>query len=302
MTRPVKNIAASVQTRLLQLSQKTGDDYLSVLSRYALERVLYRIGLSAHRRQFVLKGAMLFAAWSDTPHRATRDLDLLGFGPADVESLEQHLRDICAVKAADDGITFDMNTLRGVPIREDLEYGGVRLTMLARLQTARIPIQIDVGFGDVVTPRPSVIDFPVLLDAPKPHVRAYTRESVVAEKLHAMVTRGIGNSRMKDFFDVARLCEEFAFDGSVLAAAIAATFGRRTTPVPREAPVALTAEFYEDNAKQRQWIAFAKRIRAPATSLKATSAKVSNFVSPVLRALADDVKFRLHWPKGGPWR
>lgn len=302
MTRPRKNVAASVQNRLLQLSQKTGDDYLGVLSRYALERLLYRLGLSEHRRQFVLKGALLFSAWSQNPHRATRDLDLLGSGAPDIARLEQQLRDICEVKTDDDGLTFDLATIRGVPIREDLEYGGVRLTMLARLQTARIPVQIDVGFGDVVTPRPSAIDFPVLLDAPQPHVRAYTRESVIAEKLHAMVTRGIGNSRMKDFFDVAYLSSEFAFAGVVLAAAISATFVRRKTSFPPAAPLALTAEFYDDAAKQRQWVAFAKRIRTPQTSLKTTVLKVSAFVSPVIEAIARDAKFRLHWPKNGPWK
>jgi hypothetical protein len=244
-----------------------------------------------------LKGATLFTIWAGAPHRATRDLDLLGFGENTPEQLTQIFRELCAVPASDDGLKFDATTLSAAPIREDNIYGGIRIELLATLGTARIPMQVDVGFGDAVTPEPSELTLPVLLDFPAPTLRAYAKETVIAEKFHAMVSLGMTNSRMKDFFDIAWLANNFAFDEAVLGNAIRATFARRETAMPRQMPLALTTELHGDLAKQRQWLAFTQRINLKASSLRSVIEQIAIFLGP----FADAQTMRRHWPAGGPW-
>lgn len=254
-----RNIGASVRQRLLNLAHARGQPMELLLTRYALERLLHRLSLSPYRERFVLKGAMLLATWFDEPHRATRDVDLLGFGDAAEDALLGTFRDIMAIEA-DDGVSFDLNGLRIEAIREEVEYGGSRLRTTAALAGARIPITVDIGFGDAVEPGVEYIDLPVLLDMPSPHLRAYPPETVIAEKFHAMVALGRANSRMKDYYDVWMLTRAFELEPVRLRRAIAATFARRNTVIPAEVPDGLSDGFAADPGKQRQWQAFARNL------------------------------------------
>ncbi len=261
------NLCASILARLLTLAKQRGDDYSLLLNRFALERLLARVSTSPHADRFLLKGALLFALWYDTPHRPTRDADLLGFGPDDEANL---IATFCEVATMDlgDGIVFDPDSVKADAIREDNTYGGTRITLVARIGSARCALQIDVGFGDAVTPGPQTVVYPTLLgDFPAPTLRVYPVYTVIAEKYQAMVMLGQANSRMKDFFDLAVIARRTELDGATLAAAIAATFARRQTALPTEQPLALTKQFSEDAAKLRQWQAFLNKNRIEAASL-----------------------------------
>jgi predicted nucleotidyltransferase component of viral defense system len=298
-----RNLAASVRQRLLNLARDRGEDFNFLLTAYGLERLMYRLGQSSHRRDFVLKGAMLFRAWAGATYRPTRDLDLLGRGEAGIPRLERLFEEIWQAPAPADGLELEPGSVRGEEIRETQEYGGIRIRMTARLGSARIPLQVDVGFGDAVTPAATEITFPALLDAPPPVLYAYPPETVIAEKVQAMVLLGVVNTRMKDFYDVWVIARRFSFEGHQLAKAIAATFRRRGTPLPAGLPVALTAEFYEEPARRQQWKAFLDRIgqKEGAPELPEVVEAISRFLAPPLAALQTDVAFRLRWPAGGPW-
>ena len=251
--------AASVRARLLNVAKATGTDFNLVLVRFALERLLFRLSTSAHSDRFVLKGALLFTLWYDLPHRATRDADLLGFGPSDTGSMASVFRDIASV-AADDGIVFDPASVRVGVIRKDAGYGGVRVTLNGKLANARCAAQVDVGFGDAVTPGPTDAVYPVLLDdLPAPRLRTYPVYTVVAEKLHAIVVLGMVNSRLKDYLDLVVIMEREALDEPTLALAIAATFQRRGTALPNAPPVGLSDEFALDLTRIALWHSLLKK-------------------------------------------
>jgi len=266
MPEKPRNIGASVRQRLLNLARASGQPLELLLTRYVLERLLHRLSLSAHRERFVLKGALLLMTWFDEPHRATRDLDLLGYGDPSDEALLAVFREVMAVPV-DDGVSFDTAKLQVQPIREELEYGGSRLRTTAALAGARIPVVVDIGFGDAIEPGAEDIDLPVLLDMPSPHLRAYPLETVIAEKLHAMVVLGLANSRMKDYYDVWMLTRSFALDPGRLRRAVDATFARRSTPLSARVPEGLSEVFAANADKQVQWQAFARNLSAPAPSL-----------------------------------
>jgi predicted nucleotidyltransferase component of viral defense system len=251
--------AASVRARLLNVAKATGTDFNLVLVRFALERLLFRLSTSAHSDRFVLKGALLFTLWYDLPHRATRDADLLGFGPSDTGSMASVFRDIASV-AADDGIVFDPASVRVGVIRKDAGYGGVRVTLNGKLANARCVAQVDVGFGDAVTPGPTDAVYPVLLDdLPAPRLRTYPVYTVVAEKLHAIVVLGMVNSRLKDYLDLVVIMEREALDEPTLALAIAATFQRRGTALPNAPPLGLSDEFALDSTRIALWQSLLKK-------------------------------------------
>ena len=251
--------AASVRARLLNVAKATGTDFNLVLVRFALERLLFRLSTSAYSERFVLKGALLFTLWYDLPHRATRDADLLGFGPSDTGSMAGVFRDIASV-AADDGIVFDPASVRVGVIRKDAGYGGVRVTLNGKLANARCVAQVDVGFGDAVTPGPTDAVYPVLLDdLPAPRLRTYPVYTVVAEKLHAIVVLGMVNSRLKDYLDLVVIMEREALDEPTLALAIAATFQRRGTALPNAPPVGLSDEFALDPTRIALWQSLLKK-------------------------------------------
>ena len=301
---PPKNVAASVRARLTRRASSARESVQLALTRFAIERLLYRLSVSPHRDQFVLKGAMLFCLWTPTPYRATGDLDLLGYGDAAPERTAAVFREICGIDVEDDGVVFKPDTLRAEPARTKGEYGGVRITMTAEIAGARLHIPIDIGFGDAVTPAVQDIDYPSLLNLPTPRLRAYPPETVVAEKFQALVALGMLNSRMKDFFDLWAIAETFSFNGPVLAQAIAATFKRRRTVIPTDTPVALTPAFAEDAAKQAQWQGFLRRTEiamAPGPFAE-LQGKVATFVVPPTHALVAGKAFDGKWSAGGPWK
>lgn len=305
MTRKnLSDVAASVRQRLLNMAKEQGEDFQLVLTRFVLERLLYRLGRSEFRDQFVLKGAMLFSLWGGTPHRTTRDIDLLGFGESAVAGLVHVFRDICLTRVEEDGVTFLPDSVSGIEIREDQEYDGVRITLEARLGKALVPVQADIGFGDAITPAADYAEYPTTLNFPAPYLRIYPRETVVAEKFQAMVYLGMANSRMKDFYDLRIMGKVFSFEGEILAKAIEATFTRRKTALPDALPLALTAEFSEDAGKQTQWRAFIKRNQlAPADlSLPTVIAEIREFLQPPIDAAVRGEAFDFNWPPGGPWR
>ncbi len=280
--KELRDVGASVRARLLKLARERGQAFDLLLTRYAMERLLARLSTSNHHDRFVLKGAMLMTAWFDDPHRATRDVDFLGYGDPTPEALLATFRDVCAIEA-DDGLVFDVGALRAEPIREGLEYGGLRLRTTAQLAGARISIVIDIGFGDAVEPGIEEINFPVLLDLPEPRLRGYARETVIAEKFHAMVMLGLANTRMKDFYDIWILSRTCDFDQDRLSGAIAATFERRGTAIPSDVPVALTQAFSSDLAKQQQWVAFIRELAIEAPPLELAVADLANFLMPFAR-------------------
>lgn len=254
-----KDIASSVRARLLNIAKAERSDFNQVLVRYALERILYRLGQSPHADLFLLKGALLFALWYGMPHRHTRDADLLGSGPDDLESIAATFRDVAAVDV-EDGIRFDPDSVTVQEIRKATGYGGVRVLIDAELARARCKTQIDVGFGDAVTPAPLLVTFPVLLaEFPAPALRAYPVYTVIAEKLHAIVVLGMFNTRLKDYFDLLVLLDRATLDEAVLVEAIAATFRRRKTGISDAMPAGLSDQFATDASRQTMWLSFLKK-------------------------------------------
>lgn len=297
-----KNIAASVRARLLSISRATNRPFQELLQYYAMERLLYRLCRSPHDRSFILKGALMLRVWNAPVFRPTKDVDLLGHVDNDVEDLAAILRDICQTDVEPDGLIFDAASVSAQRIKEDADYEGVRLKVEGRLDAARITVQLDVGFGDVVTPPASEVEYPTLLDLPAPRMRAYPRETVVAEKFQAMVFLGTLNSRMKDFFDIWLLARQFDFDGSTLAAAVRATFDNRKTTVDA-APVAFEPEFFEHAETVRRWKAFVRKggfSDAPAT-LAEVIELVAAFLVPVAQAAQRGAPMTMTWRAPGPW-
>lgn len=275
----VKNRAAAVRSRLLNRARADKVDFNLMLTRYALERLLYRLSASAWADQFPLKGALLFDLWFDQPQRPTRDIDLLGFGPADLEHLRTVFEDVCG-HPCDDGMVFEAASVRAVEIRKEANYDGVRVTLLGLLDGARCAVQVDVGYGDAVTPAADSVVFPLVLDdMPAATLRAYPMYTVIAEKYQAMVSLGIANTRMKDYFDLWILAQHAAIDRTILAQAITATFERRQTPVPVALPLGLSDTFATDPMKRQQWNAFLSKNRLSAPDLAQ--------VVEILRSLVD---------------
>ncbi len=298
-----KNTAASVRDRLLTLAREQGEDFQLTLTHYALERLLYRLSKSGYRDRFILKGAILFMLWSDQPHRPTRDVDFLGLGDSNEAGMQAIFRELCDVSVEDDGLTLMADSVQIELIRDEAEYGGMRVRLFGNLAGARIPIQADIGFGDAVTPEPREIEYPTLLGNPAPILKVYPRETVVTEKYQALVNLGMANSRMKDFYDLWIIAREFDFDGLTLSEAIRNTFSRRRTPLPDHTPSGLSPEFYEDGQKSTQWNAFVRKgmLAISPPSLTDVCLFLETFLLPPTQALARDQEFRAKWEPGGPW-
>jgi len=299
------DLSASIRRRLLNLSRANGEDHQLLLTRFALERLLARLSASKHRDRFVLKGALLFRLWSEHPHRATRDLDLLGTGDSSTPTLVTTFAEIVATPVEPDGLSFDSRQIAARPIREGARYNGVRLTIPAQLGKTRFRLQVDVGFGDAVLPRPRLANYPTALDHTPPRIKVYPPEAVVAEKLEALVSLGMVNSRMKDIHDLWTLAADRAFAGSSLCQSIEATFRRRGTAIPESPPIALTAEFSTDRSRVTLWRAFLARTALDEPSdLQDAIGKVARFTWPVLKTIAADKGELWHrsWQPGGPWR
>ena len=293
-----RNVAASVRQRLLNIAAGRGEDFNLVLIRYALERLLYRLSQSDFCDQFVLKGAMLFQVWTNTPHRPTRDLDLLGRGDPSLEHCQEVFREICRIPVEDDGLIFSADTVSVEKIKEDQDYEGVRVKFLARLDNARIPVQVDVGFGDAVIP--GLLDYPTLLPMATPRIQAYPMETVVAEKAEAIIHLGMLNSRMKDFYDIWFLARTFPFDLKILSAALQATFDRRKTVLEPHRLQTLLAELSGDGAKRTQWRAFLRKssLSAP-DDFSVISGAIQEFLIVPVGGGREAVGT---WPPSGPWQ
>lgn len=302
MTKPVKDIAASVRQRLQNAAKESGRPFQEVLEYYAMERFLYRLARSPHAGRFVLKGALLFRAWGGAATRPTRDIDLLARVENTVEAVVPIFRAMCGLAVEPDGMVFDLATVAGVVIKENANYSGVRVTFRATLQNARVLMQADLGFADVMTPGPVPTDYPVILDFPAPKLSGYPRETVVAEKLEAMVKLGVLNSRMKDFFDLFVLARRFDFDGATLASAVARTFANRKTAVVSD-PFALSPACAAAPGKQAQWKGFVRKARladAP-SELSTVIGEIATFLLPLAAPVATGSDFRLAWRAPGPW-
>ena len=296
--------AESIRQRLRNLLRERGDDVQFGLQRYAVERFLYRLGESAHRDRLILKGAALFALWGGAVYRATRDVDFTGYGSPDEAEVLAAVREICETSSPNDELVFDAATLTAEPIRDQSEYHGLRVRLEARLGDSRIPVQIDIGFGNAIIPSPQQVTYPTLLDDPSPRIQAYPLEAVIAEKFHTMVLLGERNSRFKDFYDLHVLARQFPFDGPQLAGAGAATFERRRTEITAVQSTSLTAGFFSDEGRATQWRAYLDRNRLPGApaDFGAVGETLTTFLSPVWNALATGSDFSSSWNAGGPWR
>jgi hypothetical protein len=294
----------SVHDRLVNRARQTGRPFQELLTYFAMERFIFRLSVSPYTDHFVLKGALMFLAWRAPQGRPTRDADFLGYGDSSVEALVDVVREVCEQAVEPDGLAFDVGSVVGKRIREGEQYEGVRIRFTVRLGQARVVMQADVGFGDVVVPGPELIELPAMLpDFPSPRLRSYTRESVVAEKFEAMVSLGAINTRYKDFYDIWFLAEHFDFDSQTLARAVAATFRRRLTPLTAD-PVAWTDAFANDSVRQQQWAAFIRRSNiadAPERFASAVLA-VQTLLKPIVEACLSGDTLRSSWRAPGPWR
>jgi len=278
------NRSASIRARLLNVAKAQGVDFNQVLVRFALERILYRLAQSQHAERFLLKGALLFTLWYDMPHRATRDVDLLGFGARELDAVAETFREIAAV-TVDDGMVFDPTSVTVEEIRKEAGYGGVRVVLSGEVARARCKTKIDVGFGDAVTPAPVDSVYPVLLDdLPAPRLRTYPTYTVIAEKLHAIALLGITNSRLKDYFDLSVLVQRERLDAKVLAQAIRATFERRGTVIPAVLPAGLSEEFANDASRQALWQTFLRKNDLAAEPLAVVVDRIRDATWPAMRA------------------
>ncbi|HEV2561710.1 MAG TPA: nucleotidyl transferase AbiEii/AbiGii toxin family protein [Rhizomicrobium sp.] len=304
MKEEPKNVAASIRQRLLN-ARKGKQDFQRMLLQYAIERLLFRLSQSSLRDSFILKGAMLFALWTPEPFRSTGDLDFLGFGPNDVAAIRSAFQTLCTEPVTDDGLSFDPKSIEVETMREEEEYQGARVRLRAHLGTAVIPLQIDIGFGDIVHPAPLELDYPVLVaDLPAPRIRAYPPQTVIAEKLEAMVRFGELTSRLKDHYDIWALSQIFGFKMHDLVTAIEKTFAHRKTDFPSDIPLPLTDEFARHQAKLAQWKAFLKRTSPTMMPppFPGLLAELRGFLGPVISALQDSPsEITAEWRPGQGW-
>lgn len=297
-----ENLISSIRDRLKQISRNRKLDFQFVLTRYAVERFLYRLSKSKYKNQFILKGALLFMVWSDQQFRPTKDLDLMGLVEESAENLRAAVEEICRLDVEADGMIYDYATITINEIRDQQEYQGQRIKLTARLGNARIPLQIDIGFGDAIVPGAVETYFPSLLNMQKPLIKTYPKEAAVAEKLQAMVALGMQNSRMKDFYDLYVFANHFDFDGVILVEAMSTTFRRRKTDLPERIPLALSDEFSGDSQKIVQWKAFLRKSGLHLNDdLRIIIDYLRGFLLPPLNAAAKKEKFNKFWKNGGPW-
>lgn len=296
-------MSASVHQKLMNLSLERRENFQLLLTRYALERFLYRLSKNSACGDFVLKGAFLFEIWKDVPYRATRDIDFLGYGSAALDRLRKVFVSICQERVEDDGLIFDADSIALEIIREEQDYGGMRIRLTTYLGQARIRLQFDVGFGDVIIPDAEEVEFPVLLDMPAPRIKAYSRYSFVSEKFHTISYHGMANSRLKDYYDLFLLARFFEFQGNLLAQAISMTFERRNTLIREEIPLGLSKAFVKESTKQRMWKSFLERIGENPRNLTLETAvkTLQEFLVPPTTALFSKNNFSMHWNPGGPW-
>jgi hypothetical protein len=298
--RSLQNVSASIHQRLLNIAKETGRPFNELLQYFAMERFLFRLSLSTHAPLFVLKGALLFRVWDTPDSRATRDIDFLAYVDNSPENIASIIREICTINDVDDGLSFDAESVTAQRIKEDADYEGVRVRFRGQLGNARIHMQVDVGFGDLIHPGAIQVDYPSLLDLAKPSLRSYTPETVIAEKSQAMVHLGSLNSRMKDFYDIWRLSRQFDFQGKTLQEAMQRTFNNRDTEFVVFED--LTQELLESKDIKMQWLAFRRKVpvEAPESFADIIEA-ISNFLAPVFATTIGGQIFEKRWKAPGPW-
>jgi hypothetical protein len=302
MAAKTKNIAASVRQRLLNKAKESSRPFNEILQHFAIERFIYRLSKSPHADRFILKGALMFSAWTRSMSRPTMDIDLLGKIKNSTDLIVAVFKDACKTEVENDGIVFHKDTVTATRITEDADYSGVRVLLRGNLSSIRLFLQIDIGFGDVIIPKPDRVKYPVLLDFPPAELNGYTMESTVAEKFQAMVKLGSLNSRMKDFYDIWFLSRMFDFKGQMLAEAIEKTFEKRKTPITSE-PTIFNPPFMKDENKQAQWMGFITKAKlgdAP-TSFESVATDIKVFLQPVVASIIDRQTFQLFWAAPGPW-
>ena len=303
MDKNVKNTAASVHQRLLIKAKESSRPFNELLQHYAIERFIYRLSKSPHADRFILKGALMFSAWSGKASRPTMDIDLLGRIDNSLEVIINAIKDACRMDVEADGMSFNTEMVTAARITEDAEYEGVRVRVKGSLSNARVSLQIDIGFGDVIVPSPRKVAYPVLLDFPTPELNGYTMESTIAEKFQAMVKLGVLNSRMKDFYDIWMLSRMFDFKGETLAEAVEKTFENRKTQIDTN-PTVFNTSFAKDDDKTVQWMGFIRKAKltdAPETFEEVVAA-IKRFLEPIAASLAADRPFHRTWNAPGPWR
>lgn len=297
------NVPASIREKLLNKSRFIKRPFLELLQYYAMERFLYRLSISDHANKFVLKGALMFRVWQTLDHRATMDIDLLGKTTNSIQNLEHICRELCVQRVPlDDGIIFSSDSVKGKIIQTEAEYAGIRIEFEGDLNKAIINMQLDIGFGDTITPGPELISYPTILDLPAPQLHGYTLETIIAEKLETMVKRGIANSRMKDFFDIWTLSKQFSLNSKSLAAAIQATFQQRGTTI-RTSPECFSEAFATNPEKNQQWQSFIRKnsIKAGSDALPDIIEHIKQFLHPILQGLSVDDLPDLKWEPSHQW-
>ncbi|HAW57441.1 MAG TPA: nucleotidyl transferase AbiEii/AbiGii toxin family protein [Bacteroidales bacterium] len=304
MKKDITNIQASVRARLKNKAKETNRSFSEVLQYYGMERFLYRFGRSKYADKFILKGALLFTVWQIPQRRTTLDIDFLARYDNQVASIEAVIRDVCDVSVEPDGLIFEAKTIQGRKIKEDADYEGVRVKFKGFLERAHIPMQIDVGFGDVVYPKTKVIDYPVILDFPRPQLKGYPAESVISEKFEAMIKLGLLNSRMKDFYDIWLMIRQFNFNGLDFVEALKRTFEHRKTDLPVGEPLFAEEIYDEKSDRQTLWKAFLRKgnIKHAPETLAITAKGIEDFLIEPLGALNEGTKFRKEWKAPGPWK
>ena len=304
MKKNIKNLQSSVRARLLNIAKETNRSFLEILQYYGMERFLYRFSCSKYADKFILKGALLFTVWQVPERRTTLDIDFLANYDNQVATIEKVIKDICNVSVTPDGLVFDAGTVKGRRIKKEMEYEGVRVKFIGLLGRSRIPMQIDVGFGDIIYPESKVIDYPVILDFPKPHLRGYPPETVVSEKFEAMVKLGPLNSRMKDFYDIWLMIRRFNFNGLYLVEALKRTFKRRKTTLPKDKPFFIEEIYDEKSDRQTLWMAFLKKgnIKLAPERLSDVVREIEEFLIEPLNSINNNYDFYKVWDVSGIWK
>lgn len=279
MVERTGNIAASVKQRLLNMAREQDRNFDILLVRFALERLLLRLSKSTYRDRFILKGGMLVTQWFDHDNRETRDIDFLGFGSDEPDAVKSVFAEIMRIEA-EDGLIFDIEGLSANPIREATEYGGLRLRTVAYLEKTRVPVVLDIGFGDALADAGQSIEYPSLLGMERPNIRSYPPASVMAEKFQAVVALGLANGRMKDFYDLWALPRALEIEATALDEAIAATFERRETPVPSDRPAGLSEGMARDATAQQRWRAYMDSLELPAPDFQEVLDEIWRLMEP----------------------
>jgi hypothetical protein len=302
-TTTPKNISTSIRQRLLNLSQLSKRPFQEILQYYAMERFIHRFSLSPYKDKLILKGGLMFYVWHLASSRATRDIDFLGITPNNPNNIHKIITQICDINYSNDGMIFIKDNIQCIGIQEQNEYTGIRATLFATLEQAKIKLQIDIGFGDIIHPNPIDFHYPTLLDMQTPQIKGYTPETLIAEKLHTMLRHGSRNSRMKDIYDIWLLSRQFQFNGQTLKNAIIKTLSNRGLTLDNHEPLIFTDDYKDDKNRNQQWNAFIRKSTLSITPANFSEAmdQIKLFTQPMLESYSSKAAFNKKWLAPGPW-